>query len=137
MDLTANWIEFVILVNIVDTTIGDIFFRNDKQLLNDSECDDNTATTEVITKRATKKSKEKVNAMKLFVKQSNESTYKVIIKNDMRFELAIDHVLINMSFWQTTTTIQQPKDRTKMTKLAGINDLIVGQYVRVVVVVAL
>jgi len=83
--------------------------------------------TEAITKRAAKKSKEKVNAMKLFVIQSDESMYKVTIKNVMRFELAIDNVSIDMSFWQTVAAIQQAKDRTKTTKLAGINDLIVGQ----------
>ncbi len=30
-DLTVDSIEFVISVNIVNTIIGDIFFRNDKQ----------------------------------------------------------------------------------------------------------
>jgi hypothetical protein len=59
----------------------------------------------VIVKKAAKKSKQKVNAMKLFIKQSNESTFKVIIKNVMRFELAMDHVSIDKSFWQTATTI--------------------------------
>jgi hypothetical protein len=59
-------------------------------------CD--TTTAEAIAKRAVKKSKEKVNAMKLFVKQSNESTYKVTIKNVTRFELAMDHVSIDMLF---------------------------------------
>jgi len=49
-------------------------------------------------KRAAKKSKEKVNAIKFFVKQSDELTYKVTIKNDTRSELAMDHVLIGMSF---------------------------------------
>ncbi len=67
--------------------------------------------------------------MKLFIKQSNESTYKVTIKNVMCFELAMDHVSINMLFRQTIAAIQQAKDCTKTTKLAGINDLIVDQYV--------
>jgi len=80
-DLTADSIEFVISANIVNTIIGDIFFRIDKQLLNDSNSDDDTATSKAITNKAAKKSKEKVNAMKLFVKQSDESTYKVTIKN--------------------------------------------------------
>ncbi len=76
-----------------------------------------------IAKRATKKSKEKVNAMKLFVKQSDESTYKVTIKNITHFESAMDHVSIAMSFRQRTIAIQQVKDHTKTAKLAGINDL--------------
>ncbi|CAM6021881.1 unnamed protein product [Sphagnum balticum] len=126
MDLTMDSNEFVISANIVDTIIGDIFFYNDEQLFNDSNSDHDIAAAEATAKRATKKSKEKVNAMKMFVKQSNESTYKVTIENVTRFELAMDHVLIDMSFQQTITAIQQAKDRTKTTKLAGINDLIVG-----------
>jgi hypothetical protein len=98
MDLIVNSIEFIILADIVDTIIGDIFFRNDKQLLNDNDTDDDTATIEAIVKKAAKKSKEKVNAMKLFVKQSEESTYKVTIKNVTHFELVMDHVSIKMSF---------------------------------------
>ncbi len=72
-------IKFVISVDIVDTIIGDIFFRNEEQLLNDSDGDDDTTVTEAIAKRVAKKSKEKVNAMKLFVKQFDELTYKVTI----------------------------------------------------------
>ncbi len=67
-------------------------------MFNVSDSDDDTVAVKAITKRATKKSKEKVNAMKLFVKQSDESMYKVTIKNVMHFELAMDHVSINMSF---------------------------------------
>jgi hypothetical protein len=88
-------------------------------------------------KRAAKKSKEKVNAMKFFVKQYDESTYKVTIKNITHFELVMDHVSINMSFQHTTIAIQQAKDRTKMAKLVRINDLIINQYVQVVVAVTL
>jgi hypothetical protein len=80
-DLTMDSIEFVISANIVNMIIGDIFFHNDKQLLNDSDSDDDTVATKAITNKAAKKSKENVNAMKLFVKQSDESTYKVTIKN--------------------------------------------------------
>jgi hypothetical protein len=38
-----------------------------------------------------------------------------------------------MSFRQTASAIQHAKERTKTTKLAGITDLMVGQYVRVLV----
>lgn len=131
MDLTVNSIEFIILADIVDTIIGDIFFRNDKQLLKGSDNDNDIVKVEAIAKRAAKKSKEKINTMKLFVKQCDESMYKVTIKNVTSFELAMDHVLIGMSFRQTTIAIQQAKDCTKTTKLVRINDLIFGQYVRV------
>jgi hypothetical protein len=98
MDLTANSIEFLILIDIVNMIIGDIFLHNDKQLLNDSDNDDDIAVDKATAKMAAKKSKEKVNAMKLFIKQSDESTYKVTIKNVMRFEPVMDHVSIGMSF---------------------------------------
>ncbi len=84
-----------------------------------------------------KKFKEKVNTMKLLVKQSDKLTYKVTIKNNMHFELTMDHVSINMSFQWTSIAIHEAKDHTKTTKLVGINDLIVDQNVQVVVVVAL
>jgi hypothetical protein len=48
--------------------------------------------------------------MNMFVKQSNDFMYKVTIKNITRFELAMDHISIDMSFWQTIITIQQAKD---------------------------
>jgi len=69
MDLTVNPIEFIILANIVDTIIGDIFFRNDKQLLKGNDNDNDIVKVEAIAKRAAKKSKEKIDTMKLFVKQ--------------------------------------------------------------------
>ncbi|CAM6018110.1 unnamed protein product [Sphagnum balticum] len=74
IDLTANSIEFVISADIINTIIGDIFFRNGEQLLNDNDSDDDTAVAQAIAKKAAKKSKEKANAMKLFVKQSNKLT---------------------------------------------------------------
>jgi hypothetical protein len=89
MDLTADSIEFVILADIVDTIIGDIFFRNDEQLLHDNNSDDDTTTVKVIEKKAAKKSREKVNAMKLFIKQLDELMYKVTIQNVMCFELVM------------------------------------------------
>ncbi len=92
---------------------------------------------EAIVKRTAKKFNKKVNTMKLFVKQSNKSTYKVIIKNITCFELAMDHVSISMSFRQTIVATQQAKDCTKTTKLARSNDLIIDQFVRVVVTIAL
>ncbi len=98
MDLIAGSIKFIISTDIVNTIIGDIFFCNDEHLLNDSDSDDDSTITKAIVKKCTKKSKEKVNAMKLFVKQSDESTYKVTIKNITHFELTMDHVSIGMLF---------------------------------------
>ncbi|CAK9228279.1 unnamed protein product [Sphagnum troendelagicum] len=75
---------------------------------------------------------EKTHAMKLFVKDPNDDQmYNVTINNAMRYELVMDHVSIRMSFRQVVATIQHTKDRAKVAKLTGINDLIVRQYVRV------
>jgi hypothetical protein len=59
------------------------------------------------------------------------------IKNIMRFEIAMDHISIGMSFWQMAVVIQHAKDRTKTTKLTYMNNLIVGQYTHVLVAIAL
>jgi hypothetical protein len=77
--------------------------------------------------------KQKRNAMNLFETNEHEPHYTATIKNIVRFELAIDHVSISMSFRQVAGAIQHAKDRMKMSKLSGINDLIVGQYFRVLV----
>jgi hypothetical protein len=60
-------------------------------------------------------------------------SYTVTIKNIMRFNLTMDHVGHGMSFRQTASAIQHAKECTKTTKLTGIIDLMVGQYVRVLV----
>jgi hypothetical protein len=78
-------------------------------------------------KKAAQTIRKKRNAMKLFEKDEEEPRYTAKIKNIVRFELAIDHVSIGMSFRQLAGAIQHAKDRTKMSKLSDINDLIVVQ----------
>jgi hypothetical protein len=51
----------------------------------------------------------------------------------MEFNLAMDHIRGDMSFRQTASAIQHAKERTKTAKLAGITNLMVGQYVHVLV----
>jgi hypothetical protein len=75
--------------------------------------------------------------MKLFCKEDDAPIYTMTIKDILCLDLAMDYVGINLSFRQTVTAIQKAKNRTKMAKLAGLNDRIVGQYTRVLVVVAL
>ncbi len=89
----------------------------------------------MITCKVAKKANQKTNAMRLFDQQGNR--YIVTMKNVMRFKLTMDHILIGISFQQTATAIQHAKDCTKMAKLIGMNDLIVGQYTRVLVAVVL
>ena len=98
----------------------------------DSDNDSDDDVTNAIVKKAAKQANEKTKALKLFFKNENDlDWYQVIIKNVMRFELAMDHVSIGMSFRQTPAAIQHARDHTKTAKLTGMNDMIVGQYVRV------
>jgi hypothetical protein len=59
-----------------------------------------------------------------------EGEYVVTIKGMMRYELTMDHVSTGMSFREVAVTMQHTKERCSLSKLGGINDTIVGQYVR-------
>ncbi|KAH6569497.1 hypothetical protein BASA62_004868 [Batrachochytrium salamandrivorans] len=59
--------------------------------------------------------------MKLFQLQKDGS-YVVVIKNSLRFDLAIQHVSVGLSFRQTATVMTQYRNACKIPKLAGIND---------------
>ncbi|RHY39496.1 hypothetical protein DYB30_013534 [Aphanomyces astaci] len=91
--------------------------------------DENAATN-----KAAKIAKQKLNTMKLFVRSDDDPyRYTITIKNVMRFELAMDFVGIGRSFREVASAIQHAKIRTHTAKLTGANDLILGQYVRVLV----
>ncbi|KAH8941002.1 hypothetical protein BDL97_14G014500 [Sphagnum fallax] len=131
MTVKDDKLVFDVSARIVDMTIGDLFFRDDEVLANaDSDGDSDDDVASIIAKKA----KEKTNALKLFVKNENDPDwYQVVIPNAMRFELAMDHISIGMSFKQAAVAIRHARDHTKMATLSGMNDLIVGQYVRVLV----
>jgi hypothetical protein len=120
----------------VEVIIGDLFFRDDEQL-EDIDDDDEQNPTDVARKKLVKKQNEKKNVMKLFYKKADAFVYTVTIKDCFRFDLAMDYVGIGLSFRHTAAAIQKAKDRTKTVKLVGLNDCIVGQYMRVLVIVAL
>jgi hypothetical protein len=120
-------------VAIVDDIIGNMFFH--------SELDDDGPDSEPISK---------ANAMKLFCPIFNDEAdendtdehgvihkYVVKIKNPLRFWLAIDHIKVGLSFRQAAAVITQHRNRTKNVKLMGISDHMVGQFVRVLLAVAL
>ncbi len=86
---------------IVDDIVGNLFFN-----LKEDEEDDNS---ESITK---------ANAMKLF-KLQEDGSYLVIIKNSLRFNLAIEHVFVGLSFRQTAVAITLHRNLCKNSKLAG------------------
>ena len=102
---------------------------------NDDE-DDLVASdaAKAVAKKIAKKSSEKAHAMKLFVKASDNEKYIITIKNVIRYELALDHVGSGMSFRQAAMAIEQAKRRTQTPKLADINSLMVGQFIRALVV---
>ncbi len=138
MDLDSDILTFMINASIVNTIIGDMFFR-DNEVVVDSDDANNDDVIGVVARKAAKKLKEKTNAMKLFIlnevdeDEDDPHSYTVTIKNIMRFNLAMDHDGSGMSFRQMASAIQHTKERTKTAKLVGITDLMVGQYVRVLV----
>ncbi len=137
MATATNTVEFIISKSIVDIIIGDLFFRDDEQLDESSgnDSDDDVDATVVIAYKVAKKDNQKTNAMRRF--DQKENGYIVTIRNVMCFELTMEHISIGMSFRQTATAIQRAKDRTETAKLTSMNDLIVGQYMRILVAIAL
>ncbi|CAM6076114.1 unnamed protein product [Sphagnum tenellum] len=66
-------------------------------------------------------------SMALFKKVPDTTTlYCITIRNVKRFELALDHTSIGLSFRQTTTVIDQHKEAFGNAKLVGLNDHIVS-----------
>ncbi len=99
--------------------MGDLFFHPEE--------DEEDDASEPITK---------ANAMKLF-KPQEDGSYLVTIKNSLRFNLAIRHVFVGLSFRQTSKVIEQHRSATKNAKLSGLNNHMVGQFVHVLLVVSL
>jgi hypothetical protein len=103
MDLDSNILTFMINASIVNTIISDMFFRDDEVVVDSDDADDDDVVG-AAARKATKKLKEKTNAMKLFIlNEVNEGeddphSYTVTIKNIMQFNLAMDHVGSDMSF---------------------------------------
>jgi hypothetical protein len=104
---------------IVNDVVGDLFFHPEE--------DEEDDASELITK---------ANAMKLF-KPQEDGSYLVTIKNSLRFDLAIRHVYIGLLFRQTSKVIEQHRSVTKNAKLNGLNNHMVGQFVRVLPAVSL
>jgi hypothetical protein len=102
---------------IVDELIGDLYFH----LEDDATNGDNWPIS-------------KANVMKLFQLDEGGATYSVTIKNPLRFWLVIDHTSFGLSFWQMVAVIEQHRVQMKNPKLMGLNDHMVSQFIRVLVV---
>ncbi|CAI5717146.1 unnamed protein product [Hyaloperonospora brassicae] len=140
MDLTSETIDYTIKAPIVQTIIGELFFNTEViEAHSDDEAEEDVASAAF--HRIAKLSKQKKHAMLLFkpaeLAAEGAASYTVTIKNPMRYHLVIDHVGACISFKQTDLAIGNAKNRAQLLKLAGINDLIVGKFVRVHVAVAL
>ncbi|CAK9199586.1 unnamed protein product [Sphagnum troendelagicum] len=118
---------------IIDVSIGDLFFRDAEQLENIDADDGEQNSADTVRKKLIEKQNEKKNAMKLFCKEDDALVYTVTIKDILHFNLTMDYIGIDMSFRQTAAAIQKAKDRTKTVKVSGLNDRIVDQYMRVLV----
>jgi len=107
---TGSHLLFKIKSFVVDNIIADLFFH---------EGDKRNSTS-------------KTCAMKLF-KVQDDGSYVVTIKNPVRFQLAVDHVFVGLSFCQTASVICQTYTRIKDPKLRGLSDTMVSQFARIVV----
>jgi len=74
--------------------------------------------------------------MKLF-KPQEDGSYLVTIKNFLRFDLAIQHISVGLSFQQTSKVIEQHRSTTKNAKLNGLNNHMVSQFVHILLVISL
>jgi hypothetical protein len=120
LDKDKDSLQFVISrPTIVDDVVGDLFFHPEE--------DEEDYASEPITK---------ANAMKLF-KPQEDGSYLVTIKNFLRFNLAIWHVSVGLSFRQTSKVIEQHRSTTKNAKLNGLNNHMVSQFVCILLAVSL
>ncbi len=129
IDLESDSLTFHVSAPIIDVIIANLFFWPNEVLV-DFDDDDNEDDGGAAA--AIAKAKQKTLALKLFVKDVaniEEDDYVVTIKGTMRYRLAMDHVSTGMSFHQVAAAMQHTKERYSLSKLGGINDTIVGQYV--------
>ena len=105
---------------IVTDIVGDLFFHAGEE-------DAEVSTSDVVSK---------ANAMKLFQVQ-DDNTFRVDIKNSLRFELAVQSIAAGCSFRQTSKVMDIYQRGLRNPKLRGINDHMVSQFARVIVAVTL
>ncbi|CAM6058285.1 unnamed protein product [Sphagnum tenellum] len=138
IEIDDDKLTFKISNDVVDTIIGELLFRPEDEMAA-LEHDNGEALDPNIAKRATRLIKLKRNALLLFKldDEANDGSYIVMIKNVERFQLIIKHVSCGMSFWQIAAVIGHMRNVMNIKKLSGVSDHLVGQYVRVLVGIAL
>jgi hypothetical protein len=110
VDLEFDSLTFHVSMPIIDVIIADLFFQPDEVLVDfdDDDDEDDGSATATIAKKAVAKAKQKILALKLFVKDManvEEDKYVVTIKGTMQYKLAMDHVLTTMSFCQVVAAM--------------------------------
>ena len=123
---------------VVDTIIGELLFRP-KDEMAALEHDDGEALDPNIVEHVVRLIKLKHNALLLFKPdgKANDGSYVVVIKNVKRFQLIIKHTSCDMSFRQIAAAIGHVCDVMSIGKLSSASDHLVGQYVPVLIGVAL
>jgi hypothetical protein len=123
---------------VVDTIIGELLFRPEDEMAA-LKHDDGEALDPNIAEHVARLIKLKRNALLLFKPyyEADDGSYIVMIKNITRFQLIIKHASHDMSFRQIAATIGHTRDVMSIGKLSGVSDHLVGQYVCVLVGVAL
>ena len=66
-----------------------------------------------------------------------DGSYTVTIKNSLWFDLTIQHISAGLSFQQTACVMMQYPKALKVPELVGINNHMVGQFVRILFAVSL
>uniref|UniRef100_A0AAV1TLT7 Uncharacterized protein n=1 Tax=Peronospora matthiolae TaxID=2874970 RepID=A0AAV1TLT7_9STRA len=118
----SNLLTFRVSVPILSAIISDLFFRLDEVLadFDDDGDEEDGGAAATIAKYVAAKAKQKMLALKLFVKdKANVDDYLVTIKVTMLYELIMDHVLVGMSFRQVASAMQHTKERCGLSKLGG------------------
>ncbi|RHY22233.1 hypothetical protein DYB32_009561 [Aphanomyces invadans] len=129
----SDEINLVISDSIVKVIIGEMIFRPEDEVVTlEADGDDGEELTG-IDARNRKIAKLRCSALSLFTENENGVGYMVRIPAVTRFKLAIKHVSVGLSFRQVARVIEDTKNTCMIAKLGGINDTLVGRYVRVIV----
>ncbi|CAM6057369.1 unnamed protein product [Sphagnum tenellum] len=128
LDTESDEINLVLSIAIVEVVIGNMMFRPKDEL--DADDVDDLAR---IGDRNRKITLLRRAALQLFKNNEVGNDYTVCIKTVMRFKLAIQHVSCGLSFRQVAAVVEHTRSTCNIAKLGGLSDLLIGQYVRVLV----
>ncbi|RQM20667.1 hypothetical protein B5M09_011946 [Aphanomyces astaci] len=134
LDPITSQVTSCICLFFINGIIGELMFKKEDEVAavdqeEDDDVDGAVVQAEKLVARAANSNRR---AMVLFVEQEDGS-YVATIKTPMKFELSIGYVSAGMSFRQTAKAVGMTHRTCNIAKLAGLNDTIVGQWVRILV----